>query len=108
MGKLPMVPRGLSKASQKLWKEIVEQWILDPSQLSVLRVGLESLDRLQAAKKTLDREGCTHEHNGLMRLHPAVVLEKQSRAGFYQAIKILGLNLYPPDEMERPGKQRGR
>ena len=108
MGKLPSAPKGLSKASKELWGDIVSEWILDSSQLATLRVGLESLDRLQVAKDVLDREGCMYEHNGMMKLHPAVVLEKQSRAGFYQAIKILGLNLNPPEEAKGHGKQGGR
>ncbi len=96
-------PGTLSKSAREIWDQVNSERALYESDYVILRVALEAWDRLQVAKKTIDKEGAHYKtESGFIRAHPALQLEKESRSGFLQAWRMLNLNL------EAPAERRGR
>jgi phage terminase small subunit len=59
ISRAPKAPKHLSLGARRLWAELCSEWRFNASELSVLSVGLEAWDRLQEARKQVDREGLT-------------------------------------------------
>ena len=107
--KKPQSPKSLSAESKKLWAAILRDnpSITDASGLKVLQVGLESLDRANAAKAIVDKAGeIVQDRFGQDRVNPACAVERDARAQFLQAVKQLGLK--PSDEPPKPAPVRKR
>ena len=101
-------PKHLTKEAKKIWRQLCKEWEFEPDQLLILRVGLEAFDRLQEARLVLNTEGLTITSitgKGVARKskHPALEAEKTSRAGFLQAMRMLGLDISSPGQIGRPG-----
>jgi len=70
--------------------------ISDPAGLSILRAVLESFDRAATAKRLLDVEGAVvRDRWGQSKVHPAVGVERDSRAAWLSALKQLYLDIEP-------------
>lgn len=106
MTKLPAAAKHLSKEAKGLWDSIVSTWVLDQSQLLMLRTGLESFCRMQEAREIIKREGIVQNTGKLKRIHPACQVEKDAMRGFMIAWKTLGFCLYPATEAEPVTGQR--
>ena len=90
--------------AKRLWREIHAEFTLEADQLEILRTACDALARLYQARNILDREGLTFKTpSGQIRSHPANAIEKQSRVGFLQAIKQLGIDW---DPIEKPNVGR--
>jgi P27 family predicted phage terminase small subunit len=101
--KTPIPPKTLSRESRRIWRDITGEWVLDTQALIVLKVALESYDRLQSARQEIERDGVTVDTpTGYKREHPSIKVEKQSRDGFLASWRLLGLNISPPGEVGRP------
>lgn len=98
------VPLTLKNAeTRKIWKQITEAWELDESGLVILKIALESYDRLIQAKRILDKEGVTVKTDtGQIKKHPACEIEKNARQGFLMAWRMLNLGIEPPGSIGRP------
>jgi P27 family predicted phage terminase small subunit len=96
-------PNHLSKESKQIWSEIVKGWEILESDFTVLRIALESFDRLQEARRVIDKEGMILvDGKGKKYAHPALAVEKESRTGLLRAWRQLGLDLEPPQPVGRP------
>ncbi len=97
-------PDNLSEESKKIWNTICREYTgLDTYFFTVLKVCLESYDRLQQARVIIDEEGVSIETpTGFMRENPMLKVEKDARSGFLQSAKMLNLNLEPPGDVGRP------
>jgi hypothetical protein len=93
----PPAPGHLSEESRRLWDEIVSEFeIRDAPGLAILASGLESRDRADEARRLLDVEGLTVAGSrGGTRAHPAVTIERDSRAAWLQALKLLNCQPEP-------------
>ncbi len=93
----------LSPASQKLFRKIKRDWAIgDEPGLTILRTAMECLDRITEARAVIKREGITvPDRYGVPKLHPAVSVEKQARAGLLMALKALNLDLETLDDAEK-------
>ncbi len=90
-------PKHLSPESKCIWREMNDLFEFDLSFLVILKVALEAYDRLQHARKTIKKEGLTVVSSTLVvRKHPAIEVEKDSRAGMLQAWRMLNVHLEPP------------
>lgn len=93
----PAPPGHLSGAAQALWNEIHAGWVLDPSQISVLAVSLQAFDRAEQARQLIDREGVTVKDRWQQtKAHPALNVERDSRAAYLAGLRQLGLDLVAP------------
>jgi P27 family predicted phage terminase small subunit len=101
--KLPPPPAHLSKAMQSWWREVVREYELEPHHLLLLRVACDAHDRLREAQDVLAREGLTLETSTGRKMHPAVLIERDSRTAFMKAIRELDLDMVPvADSSSRP------
>ncbi|KRQ02411.1 P27 family phage terminase small subunit [Bradyrhizobium manausense] len=61
---------------------------------SILQSGLEAHQRARVARETIDREGMTCTgRDGQPKQHPLLAVERDARAAFLQALKVLDLEL---------------
>ena len=86
----------LSKESLAIWKRLGEGFNFGDDHLLLLKVALEAYDRLQEARLQIEKEGSTYKtESGYTRPHPCLQIEKEARAGFLQAWRMLNLDLDP-------------
>jgi phage terminase small subunit len=93
----PEPPEHLSKRSQALWLELVGENVKSPQKLTLFQTALEALDRADEAKALVDSEGLTFKTKttGAVQVHPAVKVEKDSRALFARLWTQLSLTYDP-------------
>ncbi len=86
-------PPHLSENAKALWSELVPRRARSAERLTLLRVGLEALDRADAARAEVEREGMTTKTKttGAVHIHPAVKLERESRQLFARCWRDLNL-----------------
>ena len=95
MSKKP--PTHLSAAAKKLWHDIFTEYAIDDAAgMAILRAALESFDRAQAARKSIDKDGMTVTgRDGQVRNHPLLTVERDNRAAFLAGLKARNLDLEP-------------
>ena len=101
-------PKHLSAEGKKIWKEILAEYSIDDAAgLRILRVALESFDRAQSARATIDKDGMTViDKAGQVKSHPLLPIERDSRAAFLSGLKALNLDITPLQN--RPGRPNGK
>lgn len=104
----PKPPAHLRAAGRDLWRSIREDYhIDDAAALALLATAAEALDRLRAAQEAVEADGeLVADRYGQKKLNPALTLEKDARAGFLAALKMLNLDLEPL--RDGPGRPPGR
>jgi len=88
------VPR-LSKEAETLYKTVAETWGIEdePGKVTLL-TACQALDRLREAQDAIRQDGLLlTDRFAQKKLHPATVIEKDSRAHLLQALKALNLDL---------------
>jgi P27 family predicted phage terminase small subunit len=96
-------PKHLSRESKNLWRTITYEYELDNAGMLLLKVMLESYDRLMQARTELKHDGIVYETpSGYKKAHPALSIEKDARSGFLQAWRQLNLDIEPPGSIGRP------
>jgi P27 family predicted phage terminase small subunit len=90
---LPAPPDHLSDESKAWWREIVATFELDPHHLKLLEAAADAWDRMVEARTQLATDGITVESGaGTKKVHPAVAVERDSRAAFARLIRELDLD----------------
>jgi P27 family predicted phage terminase small subunit len=103
---LPSAPRYLSKQGKAWWRRILEEFELGDSSLLDLELTLQAFDRWQAARELLDKEGTVIKDRFEQdKLHPAVLIERDSRFAVLRGLRQLGLDLAPLND--GPGRPAG-
>jgi P27 family predicted phage terminase small subunit len=104
----PKPPKGLSSEANRWWASIRKEYdISDPGGLLILASACEAFDRMRQAQRRLRREGLTTtDRFGQRKVHPATVIERDSRAAMLGALKQLHLDLEPLNP--QPGRPAGR
>jgi phage terminase small subunit len=89
----PDPPGHLSDRSQELWRAVITG-PLAPGRAAVVITALEALDRAGEASRILAAEGLTvtTATTGVAHVHPAVKIERDSRALFARLWMALGLD----------------
>lgn len=87
-------PRHLSEGSAALWREVVAL-VPTPGRRALLVTALEARDRAEEARAIIEREGMvsTTSKSGVHHVHPAVRIERESRALFTKVWTTLRLHL---------------
>ena len=89
-------PRHLRAAGRALWRAVVAEFELNSAELAVLARACEAADRADDARGIVDAEGLVAVGRyGQPVLHPAVDVERQSRALIGQLLRSIGV-LNPP------------
>jgi hypothetical protein len=71
----------------------VAEWRLAPDELALLEQACQALDRVAEARAAIDVDGMLVDslHGDGQRLHPAYVVERDSRLAFGRLVKQLAL-----------------
>lgn len=97
-------PAHLSRSARHFWRSVARSYVLESHHLALLTLACEAHDRATAARKLIDKEGIvTTDRFGQRITHPAVAVERDSRAAFARLVKQLDLDLTPPGPVGRPG-----
>ncbi len=98
-------PEHFTEEAASLWQKILEEYDLEASEKSILKVGLEAYDRLQSCREQMKAEGYTvTDPSGRIRAHPALQAEKNAASIYLQAFRLLALNEEPAGPVGRPGR----
>lgn len=93
----PKAPAHLTPEAKGMWGAIVDEWVLGPDSLPLLRAGLESWDLYQVCRSQVMQEGATVKTgDGMIRQHPALKASNDALTQFRQCFRQLGLE--PPKE----------
>ena len=106
--KKPTPPKNFSTEARKIWGQLVGDYgIHDSAGLAILKTGLEAYDRAASARKAIDDDGMTiKDRFGAPKPHPLLACERDARAQWLAALKLLNLDLEPL--RDRPGRPGGR
>jgi P27 family predicted phage terminase small subunit len=100
-------PAHLRPETRRWFEDVAGEYVLASHHIHLLTLAAEALDRCAQARETIDREGLTVEgREGGVKTHPAVAVEKNSRAQFAALVKQLGLDDVSdisPRRVGRPG-----
>ena len=97
-------PKHLKPDGRKLYRDLVTEYgITDAAGLALVTTAAECLDRMRAAQVAIEQHGeVVTDRYGQVKVNPAAVLEKDSRAGMLSALKALNLDLEPLQQVGRP------
>jgi P27 family predicted phage terminase small subunit len=97
------IPKYLSPAARRWWKEVTEAYELEPHHLKVLEVACRTWDRLTEAQAALRKHGATYEDRfSQPRARPEVAVERDCTATFARLVRDLGLDIEPAKPVGRP------
>lgn len=95
---LPPTPRGLRESSRRWWRAIVAEYEPSHAELRLLETACRAHDRAEQCRRLVDREGVTvADRFGQIRVHPALVEERQQRDLCRRAISNLGFDAEVPE-----------
>lgn len=96
-------PSHLSTAGKKIWKEIHDDYAIDPAAELVFVTLLEARDRREEARAVIAKEGTyTKNRFNETRVHPAVAVERDAAAVMTRCWRLLGFDQEPRGDVGRP------
>jgi P27 family predicted phage terminase small subunit len=96
-------PKHLRPATKKWWREVNEEFELEPHHQRLLTLTAEAWDRTQQAREVLAAKGLTfNDRFGQPKPRPEVAIERDSRIAFARILRELAL------DVEVPGGERSR
>ncbi len=98
----PSPPRRLSLEARKLWRTLYDCSEMDPQAELMLSSMLEAFDRMREAQRILAKDGPilaekTAAGNVHHKPHPALAIERDSRAGMIRAWRALAFDQLPEE-----------
>lgn len=88
-------PKHLTPEAKRVFRELaVEYNIVDAGGLKILTAGVEAWDRARKAMEQIGKEGMTTQDRwGQVKVHPLCSVERDARAAWLQALKLLNLDI---------------
>ena len=100
-------PAHLSRTAKAWWKKLNAEWVLDDAGRLILQSGLEAFDRMVEAQAIISEHGLVKpDRFGQLKTNPAVLVERDCRAGMLSAFRQLHLDLEPLND--KPGRPAGK
>jgi hypothetical protein len=84
-------PAGLGKAGQAVWRAVTGDYDLTDPELRVLEQASIAADRAAEARVAIERDGAYVDGRYGPRQHPAIAVERDSRAALLRALKDLNV-----------------
>ena len=95
-------PGHLSRDAKAWWRDVVQDYGLDPHHLKLLRAACEAWDRHEQARKAVRKHGLTYtDRFGQPRARPEVAIERDSRIQFARLLRELDLEGEPDPTRRR-------
>jgi P27 family predicted phage terminase small subunit len=100
---LPTAPDHLSEQTATWWRQVIDEYTLEPHHIRLLTLAAEAWDRGQQARQALLEHGVTYlDRFQQPKSRPEVAIERDSRIAFARLIRELGLDVSEPDESKPP------
>lgn len=100
---IPTAPKHLGAEGRKLWRRILGDFQVDPGALPILEAACSAADRWAEARDVVAKEGSVVEDRWHQKkIHPAALVERDSRAAMVRHLRDLGLDLEPVGSVGRP------
>lgn len=102
--RLPRPPKYLRPATRRWWRQVVEDYELEPHHVMTLTAAATAWDRMEQARQILAEEGITFYDPKLNRpcQRPEVAVERDSRIAFLRALRELDLDATVTPATARP------
>jgi phage terminase small subunit len=92
------IPPHLSASSRRWIKQILADFDLESFHFRLLIKAAEAWERSEQAREQLARDGITvPDRYGVLKAHPAVAIERDSRLAFARLLRELALDAAAPD-----------
>jgi phage terminase small subunit len=96
----PKAPEHLKPATATWWREVMQDYDLEPHHVRLLTLAGEAWDRGVQAREILAEKGLTYDDRFKQpRARPEVAIERDSRIAFARLVRELALDI---DEPETP------
>jgi P27 family predicted phage terminase small subunit len=96
--KIP-APEHLSERTKTLWDRIVEENTIDSAAAEILRTLCDALDRREQARDAMKETGpLIKDRFGVLKVHPAAAIERDSTLIMHRAFRLLGFDQEPRGE----------
>jgi phage terminase small subunit len=93
-----VIPTHLSPPSKRWVKQIIGDFDLESFHFRLLVKGAEAWDRSEQAREQIATDGITvPDRYGVLKAHPAVAIERDSRLAFARLLRELALDAAVPD-----------
>ncbi|RWM26900.1 P27 family phage terminase small subunit [Mesorhizobium sp.] len=97
------IPRHLSLKTRRFCAQILENFDLEPHHFEILCRTAEAMDRADAARDLVAKEGMTVvDRYGTPKSHPAVNIERDARVAVLRGLRELGLDVDTSDAPRAP------
>lgn len=91
-GPVPEPPAHLSDRAKQLWRQVVPNRARSPERLAVVQAALEALDRADAAREAIEKEGMLLRGGKIAHINPLLRVEKDNRQLFARLWTQLNLH----------------
>jgi|SRR5579863_5198665 P27 family predicted phage terminase small subunit len=96
-------PTHLSAPAKKIWKAIVDEYVIDSAAELVLTTMLEARDRREEARALIAKDGAyTVNRFKAVTVHPAVAVERDAAAVLTRCWRLLGFDQEARGDIGRP------
>jgi phage terminase small subunit len=96
----------LSDEAATWFGEVLDAFDLEPHDVMLLTAAAECWDRLQEARRMLDRDGLVVITGSGVKAHPACAVERDCRMAFARLVRELALDAMPEPDVRIP-RRRG-
>ncbi len=97
-------PEHLSPSTADWWREITEDYLLEPHHLKLFCLACEALDRYEEARAVIAEHGITYQDRfDQPKARPEVAVERDSRIAVSRLLRELQLDVEPPAGSRPPG-----
>jgi P27 family predicted phage terminase small subunit len=100
--KIP-APEHLTERSKALWEQIVEENEIDAVAAKILLTLCDAMERRDEARKVIAERGLTTQDRfGVLKVNPALAIERDSTLIMHRAFRLLGF------DQEARGNEQGK
>ncbi len=104
----PQPSRKLGKCGLALWRSITSEYgIEDAGGIEMLVQACQALDRAEACRDQIDRDGEVIRNKGMLKDHPALKHELANRSFVVRTLHRLGLDVEAIKPIGRPAGHLG-
>lgn len=96
-------PAHFSARTKSWWSKVVSEYLLQDHQVALLRLACENLDRAEAAREQIAKNGLVYtDRFGAPKPHPAVGIARDAAVTFSRLVRELNLDADDVPEAPRP------
>ncbi len=102
-------PAHFSARAKKWWAKILRDYVLEDHHIALLRLACENLDRAEAAREEIAKNGLVYiDRFNAPKPNPAVVIARDAAVTFSRLVRELNLDAGDLPEAPRPPAIAGR